>query len=57
MSLLNQIPPFILFMLGLFIVIQLPFVLLSLIIALREKHHRAVYVPVDESEALPRTPT
>jgi hypothetical protein len=53
MQFLENGAPFLLTMVGIFLAIQLPFALLSLVTALRERHCRAVYVPVDESEALP----
>jgi hypothetical protein len=43
----------ILAVLGVFLAIQVPFVLLTFIVALRETHRRAVYVRVEEAEALP----
>jgi len=54
MRFLEGISPYILGMIGIFLVIQVPMLLLTFIVALREKHKRAIYVRVDESEALPR---
>lgn len=40
-------------MIGIALIIQVPFVLLTLLVALRGGHRRAVHVPVDEAGALP----
>ncbi len=53
MQVLENLAPFLLTMVGIFLAIQLPFALLTFVTALRERHRRAVYVLVDESEALP----
>ena len=53
MRFLEGISPFFLGVIGIFLVFQLAMLLLTFFVALREKHKRAVYVRVDESEALP----
>jgi hypothetical protein len=42
-----------LFMIGVFLVIQVPFMLLTFFVARRETHRNTVYVPIDESRAMP----
>ena len=49
----ENLAPSLLTLAAIFFGIQVPFVLLTFITALRERHHRAVYVPVDETEAVP----
>jgi len=53
MQSIEQIALPVLAVIGVVLATQVPFFLLSLVIALRERHRGAVYVPVDESEALP----
>ena len=53
MRILEGFLPFVLVMIGIFLAIQIPFLLLTFFVALREKHKKRVYVRVDESEALP----
>ncbi len=53
MRFLEGVSPYILGIIGIFLAIQVPMLLLTFFVALREKHKRAIYVRVDESEALP----